>query len=110
MKIISGSFLGNLILTIITLLAGITTGEPILLIVGFINVFLLIYQYDKHKKKIEEEAKKKKEIERKNKKINRIKEMAKRNIEEKYIGIKLSEEQKKDLIREEFIRLMMERK
>ena len=41
--------------------------------------------------------------------INNIKQQATNNIEEKYKSYNLTDEQKKDLIRQEFIRLMKER-
>ncbi len=110
MKIIRGDFSSILVLTIFMFIVGIMTGEPTFFITGFINVLLLIYQYFKRRKKIEKEINERKENELNDENVNIIKNIAKRNIDKKYNGIKLSEEQRKNLIREEFIRLMIERR
>ena len=111
---------GNLksltIYTIIVLIAGILTVNPTLLLISFINIILLAYQYDKQQK--EEQKRKltekkfnkiKREKDIKQNQINNIKQQATNNIEEKYKSYNLTDEQKKDLIRQEFIRLMKER-
>ena len=113
---IYGNLTSLTIYTIIVLITGILTASPILLTIGFINILLLVYQYEKEQKKeskrkqLQNDYQKqilKKEI-RQNE-INNIKQQAANIIEEKYKSYILTNEQKKDLIRQEFIRLMKER-
>ena len=113
---IYGNLTSLTIYTIIVLITGIITASPILLLISFINILLLVYQYDKQqkeeqKRKLKEQKLKKIERQKdiKQNQINNIKQQAINNIEEKYENQELSTEQKKDLIRQEFICLMKER-
>lgn len=106
---VHGNFISLTIYTIIVFLAAIFTGNIVLFILSIVNIILLVYQYDKAKNKIEEQNKKEEQLTDKEMKRNQIKELARKNIENKYENFNLSEQEKKDLIRDEFIRLMIEK-
>lgn len=95
---------GNLIsltfYTILVLLVAIFTGESTLYIISFINIIILIRNFTKNKKKTTQ-------IKENNNKVISIKEQARINIEKKYQNKILSAEEKRELVREEFINLMI---
>lgn len=107
---IFGNILSLTIYTIIVLFVAITTGIAELYLISIVNFVLIIYQYSKQKKSIErkliQEQQKAKVVDE----ISSVKAKAKHNIEVKYKNSNLSEAEKKDLIWEEYIRLMRERK
>ena len=105
-KLIYGNILSLTIYTLFVLFAAIGTGSVVLFLISIINFALIIYQYNKQK------ISKKHNLmqEEKATEVDTIKAKAKHNIETKYKNSNISEEEKKDLIWEEFLRLMRERK
>ena len=109
-SILQGSLVALAVINAFFLFAGIYLGSAEVLIIGIINVFLLIWQYEKRKKELAEN----KVVEQKQfdaeKKMNLLKKQAEENIIKNYKHKNLSKEEINDLVREEILRLMIERK
>ena len=109
-SILQGSFVALAVINAFFLFAGIYLGSAEALIIGIINIFLLIWQCEKRKKEMSEnKVIKQKQLDA-DKKMNLLKQEAEENVIKKKQHKNLSKEETDNLIREEILRLMIERK
>lgn len=107
MKLVYGNLASLTIYTILLLLGAIFTESEMLFIISFINIILLLYQYNKIKSKEIKNTKEKNVINKIN--LKELKQIAEDTVNRKYENINLENKEKEKLIREEYIRLMIER-